>query len=140
MDIKDMYYGIHSEQQKKYEEEVIERYGDKARVLYEEMRKRTVDWTQADLDLSRKQNELIMAQLALAMQQELAPASKEVQALAKAQLDWLSTYYTVSKQLFIELGEVYVSDDRFRAFYDQFRPGLAAFLRDAMRIYAEKNL
>jgi hypothetical protein len=30
------------------------------------------------------------------------------------------------------LGEMYVADERFTAFYDAVRPGLAVFLRDAI--------
>ncbi len=34
------------------------------------------------------------------------------------------------------LGDAYVEDERFRAFYDKYRPGAAAFLRDAIRANA----
>jgi DNA-binding transcriptional MerR regulator len=140
IDIKDMYYGIRSKQQKEYEEEVIKRHGEKARVLIDEVNKSTAHWTQADLDKSRREYEELMAKLALAMQKGLAPESPEVQVFAHAQYEYLSGFYAVDKELFIGLGQTYVSDERFRAFFDQFRFGLAAFLAQAMKVYAEKNL
>ena len=36
----------------------------------------------------------------------------------------------------LNLGEMYVADPRFAATYDRVRPGLAVFLRDAIRIRA----
>ena len=35
-----------------------------------------------------------------------------------------------------KLGEMYVADPRFAATYDRVQPGLAEFLRDAIRIRA----
>jgi hypothetical protein len=48
-------------------------------------------------------------------------------------------YYSCSLDMFRGLGEMYVEDARFAAFYDKYRPGLAVFLRDAMRIYAARS-
>ena len=33
------------------------------------------------------------------------------------------------------LGEMYVADERFKAYYDKIAPGCAEFLRDAINIY-----
>jgi MerR family transcriptional regulator, thiopeptide resistance regulator len=38
-----------------------------------------------------------------------------------------------------ELGEMYVADQRFAATYERIRPGLAAFLRDAIRVRAGRE-
>ena len=37
------------------------------------------------------------------------------------------------------LGEMYVSDERFTAFYDAMRPGLAEHLRDAIHANAARR-
>jgi hypothetical protein len=37
------------------------------------------------------------------------------------------------------LGEMYVSDERFKAFYDTMRPGLAEHLRDAIHANAARR-
>jgi hypothetical protein len=33
------------------------------------------------------------------------------------------------------LGEMYVADERFKAYYDKITPGCANFLRDAISFY-----
>ena len=40
---------------------------------------------------------------------------------------------------FAGLGEMYVTDERFTKNIDQFGEGLAVFMRDAMKVYADNN-
>ena len=47
-------------------------------------------------------------------------------------------FYACTPEMFAGLSDLYVSDSRFRQHYDAIRPGLAAFLSAAMRIYAER--
>ena len=66
-----------------------------------------------------------------------APADAEVQALVerhRLQIDrW---FYPCPIEMQVNLGEMYVADPRFTATYDRYRPGLARFLRDAIRVKA----
>ncbi len=48
-------------------------------------------------------------------------------------------FWSCSPEAFRGLGEMYVQDSRFTEFYDRFRPGLAAFLRDAMNVYCDRT-
>jgi DNA-binding transcriptional MerR regulator len=70
----------------------------------------------------------------------LAPDSDEVQAIARRHCDWLSVTVEPTKSYVRGLGEMYVSDPRFAANYDQHGEGTAAFVRDAITVYAERNL
>jgi len=45
-------------------------------------------------------------------------------------------FYTCSMEMYRGLGELYVDDERFAKNFDRIRPGLARFVRDAIRIYA----
>ncbi|MEU6870679.1 MerR family transcriptional regulator [Streptomyces sp. NPDC088190] len=47
-------------------------------------------------------------------------------------------FYECTAEMHRGLGEMYVSDERFRAFYDSMRPGLAEHLRDAMEANARR--
>ncbi|MET9917218.1 MerR family transcriptional regulator [Streptomyces sp. NPDC059605] len=47
-------------------------------------------------------------------------------------------FYECSAEMHRGLGEMYVSDERFRAYYDSMRPGLAEHLRDAIEANAER--
>lgn len=75
-----------------------------------------------------------------------APDSDEAQALAHRQFEWLrgipGTPQTPEgnpmKEYFTGLGDMYVADERFAATYGGAES--AAFVRDAMRIYADREL
>jgi hypothetical protein len=45
-------------------------------------------------------------------------------------------FYPCSIEMQAELGEMYVADPRFAATYERIEPGLAVFLRDAVRVRA----
>ena len=66
-----------------------------------------------------------------------APGDPDVQALVerhRLQIDrW---FYPCSIEMQVNLGEMYVADSRFSATYDRYQPGLARFLRDAIRVRA----
>ncbi|MFJ2893804.1 MerR family transcriptional regulator [Streptomyces sp. NPDC087218] len=47
-------------------------------------------------------------------------------------------FYECSAEVHRGLGEMYVSDERFRAYYDSMRPGLAEHLRDAIEANAAR--
>lgn len=76
----------------------------------------------------------------------VAPQSDEAQALAQRQFDWLGSIPGTPgagtsgppKEYFVGLGEMYVVDERFAKNYGGVEG--ATFVRDAMAVYAEKNL
>ena len=66
--------------------------------------------------------------------------SKEVQDLIKIHYNWVSVFWVPTKDAYIGLGKMYVSDPRFTHNYDKHAPGCAEFMAKAMQIYAEQNL
>lgn len=64
----------------------------------------------------------------------------EVQRLIGQHYSWVAAFWSPNREAYIGLGEMYVADPRFTATYDGFAPGLAPFMRDAMRVWAEANL
>jgi MerR family transcriptional regulator, thiopeptide resistance regulator len=67
-------------------------------------------------------------------------ADAEVQELVDQQYRWVTRYWTPTAQAYRNLGQLYVDDERFRANYEAITPGLAAFQRDAMAVYADERL
>jgi DNA-binding transcriptional MerR regulator len=66
----------------------------------------------------------------------LAPDSDEVQAITRRLHEWLRpAVSSVSAGYFAGLGQLYVDDPRYG-----FEGATAEFVRDAMKIYAERNL
>lgn len=69
------------------------------------------------------------------------PASELAQEAVDLHRQWLSYYWSsYSKEAHVGLGQMYVDDERFTAYYDKDQPGTAKFLRDAILIYTGNNL
>jgi DNA-binding transcriptional MerR regulator len=118
----------------KYGAEIRAKYGDKA-----------VDEANAQLNsLSPEQyaaGERLRASYEQTLQAAFA-AGEAGGALAQQACDlhrqWLGVFYPAyNKEYHKGLGEMYVSDERFRANYDKLAPGCAEFLRDAINIYCK---
>ncbi len=64
------------------------------------------------------------------------PAGELAQKAADLHRQWLSfTWSDYSKEAHANLAQMYVDDERFKAYYDKEQDGLAEFLRDAVFIY-----
>lgn len=122
-----------------YKDEVIERWGEQA---YENSDRWWRSLSDADKKAFQQTQLAIAADYGKAHQAGLAPGSDEVQAITQRHYDWLSTgsQQQPGAGYFSGLGEMYVSDDRFRANYDVHGAGTSEFIRDAMKVYAERNL
>ncbi|TYO97195.1 MerR family transcriptional regulator [Desulfallas thermosapovorans] len=68
------------------------------------------------------------------------PASELAQKAADLHRRWLSFYWdSYTKEAHAGVVQMYVDDERFKAYYDKQQPGAAAFLRDAVFIYTGMN-
>lgn len=66
------------------------------------------------------------------------PAGETAQQAAALHRQWLSLYWdNYSPQAHLGVTQMYVADDRFRAYYDREQPGTAEFLRKAVSIYVD---
>jgi DNA-binding transcriptional MerR regulator len=120
------------ENERKYGIEVREKYGDE-----------TVDQSNAKLQ-NMSQEELERAnKLAEDIHQSLAeafktgdPSGSAAQKAANLHKQWISMYWPkYSKEAHAGLGDMYVADERFKAYYDKEQDGVAEFLRDAIYVY-----
>lgn len=90
----------------------------------------------------------LSADWAAAAQSRLEPDSPAAQSLAARHVEWLrgipgtpaSDPRGDAKAYVIGLGELYVDDPRYGASYGCGAEGGAGFVRDSLRVYAEKNL
>ena len=121
-----------------YKEEVEERWGKEAYA------KSDAWWTSMSAEEKaqwKARQQQLGADWMAAAESGVAPDSDEGQALAKRHVEWLSSIPGTPgavKEYVTGLGEMYVADDRFAANYGGTEG--AAFVRDAMRVYAEKHL
>jgi MerR family transcriptional regulator, thiopeptide resistance regulator len=118
-----------------YEAEVKERWGDTD--AYAESARRTAGYTKDDWKAIKAESEAIGSGLGAALAGGAQPGDAEVQALVerhRLQID--QRFYPCSKEMHATLGDMYVADPRFAATYEKIQPGLARFVRDAIRINA----
>jgi len=119
-----------------YEDEARQRWGGTRE--FEESMERTRRYTKADWQRIRAEAGEIYGNIARLMDRN--PGDAEVQEWVGRWHEHINKwYYACSLKVFRGLGEMYVQDERFTKNIDKTRPGLAAFLRDAMRIYCDRR-
>ncbi|EGD48695.1 transcriptional regulator, MerR family [Ruminiclostridium papyrosolvens DSM 2782] len=127
---------ILNENDRKYGEEIREKYGeefvnksyDKFKGMSEEQYKEFEELTA-----------LVRETLNLAFETG-DPAGELAQKAADLHRQWLSfSWPRYSGEAHAGLAQMYVDDERFRAYYDREQPGMAEFLRDAILVYTGKK-
>jgi len=118
----------------KYEAEARKVWGDKA---VDESNKKLSEISKDEKRKMEEQFEEMYHQLAGV--RHLSPESAEAQAAIKEWWLYLNKIGSYSLDAFKGLGEMYVADERFTENIDQFGEGLAQFMCDAMRVFAERN-
>jgi MerR family transcriptional regulator, thiopeptide resistance regulator len=116
-----------------YEAEARRRWGGTS--AYKESARRTASYTKDDwLTIRREEDEIASGMAELASRD---PAAAEVQELVARKWRLINDrFYDCSPEMFAGLGRMYADDPRFARNYDKLRPGLAAFMCDAMEAYA----
>lgn len=120
------------ENEKKYGKEIREKYGEEA---VEASNKKLMNMTKEEHEELTKLNELFNQTLIEAYKTG-DPASEVAQKAAELHKQWLTFYWpTYSKEAHAGLAQMYVDDERFKAYYEKIQPGATEFLRDAILIY-----
>lgn len=113
-----------------YGQEIRKNYGEKA---VDRSNQKVAGMSEAQFSEWQKLDEAILQQLAAARVNGDA-SSDEAQHIAELHKKWLSfTWSDYSQEAHRNLAEMYVSDERFTAYYDEKAGrGAAAFLREAI--------
>lgn len=116
----------------KYGKEIRTKYGDET---VNKSNQKVKGMTQEQYDevtkLSAEVNETLQAAF-----QTGDPAGELAQKAVDLHRRWLCYYWdSYSKEAHAGLGQMYVDDPRFTAYYDEKQPGTAEFLRDSILIY-----
>ncbi len=120
---------------KEYQQEARQRWGGSE--AYAESERRTRGYSKQDWVDLKEEMGAVTTGIAAVMGQD--PGSPEVQEKVGAWFDLINQrFYTCTPEIFRGLGEMYVADPRFTATYENVKPGLAQFVRDAMVIYADR--
>jgi DNA-binding transcriptional MerR regulator len=122
--------------EKKYGQEIREKYGDST---VDASNKKLKGMTEEQYAGIQQLEEEMFESLVQAMEHG-DPASVLAQKSADLHRQWLSFYWdTYSKEAHAGVAQMYVDDERFTKYYDERRPGLAEFLRDAVHVYTGRK-
>lgn len=130
----ELYEGFSPEEVKKMRSEVIERWGEQQLMDTEErIRQLGKEGWQ---DHKKKGQEITQL---LADLMDLEPDHVQVQQAIALYHNHLNFYYEVTKERYRGLAKMYIEDERFKAHYEKFRPGLAAYIHRAINIYCDQR-
>jgi DNA-binding transcriptional MerR regulator len=120
-----------------YEAEAEERWGGTD--AYVESQRRAASHTKEDWLRVKAEAQDINRRLAYLMKSGAAATSEEAMDAAEEHRRHITRwFYECGPEMHVGLGEMYVADSRFKASYEAISPGLAEYLRDAMKANAER--
>lgn len=122
---------------KQYSDEVKERWGNTD--AYKESQAKTAGYS---ADKWRDVNEglnAVFAEFANALKSGAPPERKDVQQFVEKLRQYITdNFYTCTPEILAGLGQMYVSDERFKTNIDQNGNGTAEFICEAIKIYCEQ--
>ena len=139
---EDLYKGFAPEKQAEYEAELVDRFGEPARASIEASRKAMKGWSKADWERQGGEYAEVEAGVAKALAQGLPADSDEVRALIRRHHAWVALMWSRApkREAYEGLGQLYIEHPDFHARYEAVEPGLAEYLAEAMRSFAEQEL
>ena len=120
-----------------YEGEVVERWGQET---YDGADGWWRSLSQEDKRGFQAQQQAISQDFGAVHSSGATADSDQAQAVAERHVQWLAITGPVTQERVMALGEMYAADPRFTTTYDQHAPGTAVLIRDALKVYAERNL
>lgn len=107
---------------------------------YQESRRRAAGYSKAGWTAIRAEADAVTAGLAAALRAGLPADGTEATGLAERHRQHVSRhFYDCSYPMHRGLADLYTGDPRFTAYYDGIEPGLAVYVRDAIRANAARR-
>ena len=121
---------------KNYKTEVRARWGNTD--AYREHEQKTKNYTKEKWSEANDGMMAIFAEFAACRASGASVDSVETQELvAKLQAHITENYYTCTDEILAGLGQMYVSDERFKKNIDKYGDGTAEFAADAIAVYTK---
>ncbi|MFF4789995.1 MerR family transcriptional regulator [Streptomyces sp. NPDC001276] len=129
-------FGDHDPEQ--YADEVRQRWGDTE--AYRQSQRRTASYTKEDWKRLTEEQDAIHRRMAALLDAGAPAGSEAAMDVAEEHRRFISgSYYDCGHEMHTCLAQMYVADPRFTATYEKIRPGLAAYLREAILANAERH-
>lgn len=120
-----------------YDLEVKQRWGETA--AYKEHAEKTANYSKDKWQEVTDGLMTVLAKFAECMKDGHTVDSDEAQALVKELQNYITeNYYTCTDEILAGLGQMYVTDERFKNNIDKHTPGTAAFISESITAYCRK--
>lgn len=134
MSVNDLFRGFTEEEQEKYQQEVMGKYDPKT---VQASAKKWKAYGAAEKERIGEEGKAVYTDMLAAMPK--GPASVEAQAAVARWRKHIEFFWVPNEQQLLGLVDLYNDDPRFRGNFDKLSPGLAAFMREAVKVYLEKR-
>jgi hypothetical protein len=115
-----------------FEAEAKQRWGQNPE--YEESESRTSKYSHSDFSAAKLDQEAVTEKFVIAYGNSVALTSPEVQGIVISHREAISRwFYECSEEMQRNLALLYITDDRFKAYYDGRARGLARYVHDAIK-------
>lgn len=121
-----------------YGAEARRKYGDEE---VDEAQRKVLNMTEEEYERFENLGKEIRERLKEAVLADVSPDSEEAGRIVMLHKEWLGmTWKKYTEEAHKAMANLYISDERFQAYYDREVPGCAAFLEQAIRnkVGAEK--
>ena len=134
MSKKQLFAAFSEEEQEKYAAEAEQMY-DPATV--QESQRKWKSYTAAEKQRILDEGSAVYTNMARVITK--GPASPEAQACVERWRKHMDYFWTPNLDQLLGLAEMYSTDERFKANFDNFDPNLAVFMKDAVEVYVKSK-
>ncbi len=134
-----MIWGHDSEQQKKYQDELID-IGLATQDQIDQCNQAVKHWKKEKVEKIKNEQDELFNELVAAINQNLLPSDLKVQILVRKHFENLKNFWTPTKASYIALGQFYCQHIDFGNFFKAYHPKLAEFLAESMKVFANSEL
>ena len=117
--------------------EAQERWGETD--AWKQSQERTKGFSKADWEEVKAESDRVHQAFTDAMDAGEPAASEAAMAAAELHRASMQRFYDCGYDMHRNLADMYVSDPRFIATYDEIRPGMAHYVRDAIHANADRH-
>lgn len=132
---RDIFEGFDQEKIDRWNKEVDEKY-DPEKVA--ESRRNLKNMSKDEIQDVKKRGDVVTLEISELMDQGTQAA--EVQGWIKEHHLWIENFYTCPAEMYKGLGQLYIQNPEFTEYYEKIKPGLAAFMAEAMGFFADNSL
>ena len=138
--MEELFEGFDADRQARYEEELVDRFGEGAREHIAESKSKMKNWDKAAADRFMAEWQEIGSAFAALFDARVAVDAPEALEVTDRHYRWICLSWTPNRESYTGLGQLYVDAPDFKSQFDAHGEGFAEYVRDAMAAYALARL